>query len=225
MQIVFDFVIGKLDVDTFKKEWCSNPEIGLWLEGLVDLKTEYNPEWDKLPSQYRCHIKTIHSNYDGSVLKYLEADEKASKKLAEKGVVYPIWVRFGWYFNVIAAILLIAYPDITPTPYYEQETDFLLTLLGEYIGGNEVEDCINDLLDRFPPSMPKTKRKKEAKAALRELFHIEGQKYPIWAQEADWPMGANSPMAYISRNRAGDLVEFTFKDVDTDEIRIIKQLY
>lgn len=225
MEIVFDFVTGKTDMNTFKKEWYSNPDIGLWIEGLVDLKTEYKSEWDKLPAQYRCHIATIHSNYDGSVLKYINASDEAAKKLAEKGVVYPIWVRFSWYFNVIAGVLLIAYPDITPTSYYEQETDFLLSVIGDYIGGNEVEACINELLDSFPPSMPKTKRKKEAKSALRELFHIEGQKYPIWAQEAEWPMGESSPMAFVSRKRNGELVEFTFKDVDTDQIRVVVQFY
>jgi hypothetical protein len=38
-------------------------------------------------------------------------------------------------------------------------------------------------------------------------------------------MGKHSPMAYVSRKRDGDLVQFVFKDVDTDEIRIVEQLY
>ena len=73
--------------------------------------------------------------------------------------------------------------------------------------------------------MPKTKRKKEAKAAVRNLFHVEGSRYRRWAQEPEWPMGEKSPMAFVSQKRDGDLVRFEFKDVDTNEIRVVEQLF
>ena len=40
MQIVIDFVIGKISDDVFREAWYSDESIGKWLDGLVDLKSE-----------------------------------------------------------------------------------------------------------------------------------------------------------------------------------------
>lgn len=60
---------------------------------------------------------------------------------------------------------------------------------------------------------------------LNELFHIEDKKYPHWVQEPEWPMGEKSPMKFIGQERTGERVRFTFRDADTDEERVIEQLY
>lgn len=220
MQIVLDYITGKVDSETFKEAWYANPEIGLWLENLIDLKSQLPDDWNKAP--YGMYRYTIHNTYDGSLLKYIERSEAFR---AEFGKKLPKWTGIGWYFDVIASIIVIVFPEITPTTIYEDERNFYMNAVGDYIGGFEVEECIDNTIQQFPPSMPKTKRKKEAKAAIRSLFHIEGSKYPQWVQEPEWPMGKHSPMAYVSRKRDGDLVQFVFKDVDTDEIRIVEQLY
>ena len=220
MQIVLDYITGKVDSETFKEAWNANPEIGLWLENLIDLKSPLPQEWENAPlGMYRL---MMHKHHDGSLLKCIKSNEAFE---AEFGAKLPKWTRIGWYFDVIASIIVIAFPEITPTTFYEDERNFYMNAVGDYIGGFEVEECIDNTIQQFPPSMPKTKRKKEAKAAIRSLFHIEGSKYPQWVQEPEWPMGKHSPMAYVSRKRDGDLVQFVFKDVDTDEIRIVEQLY
>ena len=38
-------------------------------------------------------------------------------------------------------------------------------------------------------------------------------------------MGKNSPMQYIERNKIPDGIEYVFRDVDTDTIRMIEQYY
>ena len=73
--------------------------------------------------------------------------------------------------------------------------------------------------------MGKTKRKKAAREKIKELFHIEGRKYPRWAQESEWPMGKNSPMKFIRQKQDEDQVLFWFEDVDTGEERVIEQFY
>lgn len=219
MQIVLDFVTGKIDCDTFKAEWYRNPEIGLWLENLVDLQSELKPEWKNLP--YPEFRMAIHKCYNGSILQFI----KVSETPTAYGHKYPKWVKIGWHFHTIASVVVVAYPEIVPTTYYDDEQSFYISVLGDYIGGEEVEELIAEVLEQFPSSMPKTKRKKEAKAAVRNLFHVEGSRYPRWAQEPEWPMGEKSPMAFVSQKRDGDLVRFEFKDVDTNEIRVVEQLF
>lgn len=220
MQIVLDYVTGKVDCETFKKAWYANPEIGLWLEHLIDLKSPLPKEWDDAPlGMYRL---MLHKHHDGSLLKCIACDEAF---IAKHGAKLPKWLDIGWHFDLIAAIVVIAFPEITPTTFYEEERDFYINAVGDYVGGPEVEELITQIIQQFPSAMPKTKRKKEAKAAIKSTFHIEGSKYPQWVQEPEWPMGKCSPMAYLSRKRDGDLVQFTFLDVDTGEKRIVEQLY
>lgn len=69
----------------------------------------------------------------------------------------------------------------------------------------------------------KSQRKKELRKKLKEAFHIEGTKCPRWVQGAEWPMGQNSPMEYLSRSKKGAAVIFTFRDVDTGEICEVEQ--
>lgn len=218
MQIVLDFVEGKVDCETFKKVWYANPEIGQWLDQLVDLKSPPPPEWDLLP--YSVFRNAIHNHYNGSVLAIIQASDNDPNK--DK---FPKWVRIGWHFHVIAAVVVAAYPHIVPTSYYDDEQNFYMNAVGDYIGGVEVEEIIGQTIQKFPVSLGKTRRKKEAKAAIRKLFHIQGCRYPRWVQEPEWPMGKHSPMAYVSQKRSGDLVQFTFRDVDTGETKIVEQLY
>lgn len=218
MQIVFDYLTGKIHSEEFKAAWYSDPEIGQWLENLVDLKSGPTSTWDNAPyPEFRI---AIYKHYDGSVLKLIEASETASSKSR-----MPKWVDIGWYFEAIASIVTVAYPEIKPTSFYDDEKDYFLSVVGDYLGGPEVENQIADLLNRFPRSMGKGKRKKAAKVAIREYFHLMGSKYPRWVQEPEWPMGTNTPMEFVSQKKNGEQVLFTFRDVDTDEIRIVEQLY
>ena len=219
MQIVFDFVTGKIGCEEFKEAWYADPKIGQWIENLVDLKSGPTPAWSTAP--YPAYRMAIYRHYDGSFLRFIQASEAFS----QRHPCQPAWVSIGWYFRPIASIVTVAYPEIVPTKYYDDEQEFYITAAGEYIGGPEVEEQIGALLEAFPRTIGKGKRKKEARAAIRDYFHIKGSKYPIWVQEPEWPMGANSPMEYLSRKREGDLVQFIFRDVDTGEERIVEQFY
>lgn len=215
MQIVLDFVEGKVEYETFKKAWHANPEIGQWLDQLVNLKSPLPSEWDDIP--YSPYRKAIHKHYEGSALAFLKAGENNPTK-------GPKWAEKVGFFDTIAAVIVVAQPNIVPTTLYDDETDFYINAVGDYFGGDEVEGIIDQTMHKFPASMGKAKRKKEARAAIKALFHVEGSKYPRWVQEPEWPMGKNSPMEYVSQKRYGELVQFVFRDVDTDEIKVVEQL-
>ena len=217
LQIVIDYVSGKISSELFKELWYSDDSIQKWVDGLIDLRSELKPEWANLP--YHEYRMAIHKHYGGSPLKFIIASEKS------RHAYRPKWLDIGWHFQTIAAVVVVAYPNVKPTNYYDNEQDFYVSSIGSYIGGGEVENVVFDLLNQFPATMGKKKRRTEAKKAINNYFHIEGTKYPRWVQEPEWPMGKNSPMEYISQKRSGDRVRFLFKDVDTGEIREIEQLY
>lgn len=218
MQIVFDFVEGKIPFEEFWNAWTTTPEIGHWLDQIADLSTMPAPPSEKMPfSGYRTSIKKYCG---GSVANFLKKQVYPPLKSASPKCLIQSSIFIG-----VTVALTTAYPDVKPTDYYLEESDFYTNAAGDAVGGLEVDAYIEDLLQEFPPTMGKTRRIKAAKEKIREAFHIEGKKYPRWAQDAEWPMGKNSPMEYLSQRRDGELVELRFRDVDTGEIRIVEQFY
>lgn len=217
MQIVLDYVTGKIGRDEFKEVWYSNPEIGIWLDSLIDLKNAPREEWNAAP--YSSIRHAIHKHYGGSVLKFIEASDAFDGSHSYN----PKWLDILWHFRAIASIVVIAFPDVIPTSFYDDEALFYQNATGEYIGGPEVEAYIDGVLTAFPNTMAKARRIKEAKRSLRNHFHISGNQYPHWCQEPEWPMGESSPMIFVSQKRCGESVTFTFQDSDTGEIRKVEQ--
>lgn len=218
MQIVLDYVSGKIGREEFKKAWYSNPEIGKWLDSLIDLKNPPRGEWNAAPYSY---IRlAVHKHNDGSVLKFIEASDAFDGSHSHK----PKWLDILWHFRAIAAIVVIAFPEIVPTSLYEDEALFYQKVVGDSIGGAEVEAYIDNVLAAFPNTVAKTRRIKEAKLSLRKHFLISGNQYPHWCQEPEWPMGESSPMMFVSQKRIGEKVIFTFRDPDTGTIRQVEQI-
>ena len=75
------------------------------------------------------------------------------------------------------------------------------------------------------PLKYKKQRIQQAKRDIEEQFHVVDKKRPRWIQGPEWPMGTHSPMMFISQKRSGEVVRYTFKDVDTDEIRVVEEYY
>ena len=71
----------------------------------------------------------------------------------------------------------------------------------------------------------KSAQKKKARELIVRAFHVGDKNRPYWIQGADWPMGAKSPMKFLSRTRHGDKVTYLFQDVDTLQMREIVQYY
>lgn len=116
--------------------------------------------------------------------------------------------------------------DLSHHSRFSDEYSFYLDVCGEYLDGPEVCEYLDRIvLDIYMQPGTKANRIKQAKATAKSKFHIAGNKYPRWIQGPEWPMGKNSPMEYLSRKRDGERVVFTFRDVDTGEIREVEQFY
>ncbi|MBP5294665.1 MAG: hypothetical protein J6Y95_02970, partial [Lachnospiraceae bacterium] len=103
--------------------------------------------------------------------------------------------------------------------------DLYMNAIGECYEGSEVKDLIEQIVHNCISIQPKTKRIKETRQQISQLFHTTDGKRPNWIQGPDWPMGKNSPMKYIERKRKGERVDYYFEDVDTGEKRLIIQYY
>ncbi len=102
---------------------------------------------------------------------------------------------------------------------------FFLNTCAEQYEGPEVLECLEQIVIAHLPIPGKTARIKATKDAVREAFHVKDRKRPYWIQGAEWPMGKNSPMAYIGRKKIPDGVAYLFQDVDTGENRTVEQYY
>lgn len=219
MQIVFDFITGKMAFDDFYAAYQKDPSIGAWLDQLTDFQAPYPPVIEK-EIMFRSVYNSMRKN-GGRISDYIS---ELVYPPAEPGGFSLAATQFGW-FAAIATPVLMVYPVLKPTRLYARNSDYYLNAAGNSIGGNEVADYVDQILDQFPPSMKVSERTKAGKEALWKAFHIKNRNFPRWPQGADWPMGKNSPMEYLSQRQDGELVELRFRDVDTGEIRIVEQFY
>lgn len=128
-------------------------------------------------------------------------------------------------YGTIKAIYQYYKPTLNYTSLYHDAYRVYLNAVGEYYEGLEVTPLLNQIVADALPIQPKYKRDKLLRERLKEVFHVVGKNRPYWIQGGEWPMGKNSPMQYIGRERIPDGVCYTFRDVDTDETRTIEQYY
>ena len=79
-------------------------------------------------------------------------------------------------------------------------------------------------MDAIPTDLSDAQRIKWFKQRVKDLFHIQGNKYPRWLNDPEWPMSGKKPMRFVSQKHDKNYIyEYVFEDVDTGKIRVIKQ--
>lgn len=120
--------------------------------------------------------------------------------------------------------------DIVLTNKYEEEFDCYLACLGgsETYEGPEVDKLVQSIVREGMSIPQKTKRIKAVKERIKQTFHTEDGKKPYWIQGGEWPMGKDSPMKFIKRERdkkEPEKVNYYFQDVTTGDVRVVEQYY
>ena len=219
---LIDFAEGRISVPDFIKYSEEHSEILDFLTNIADSK-----------------FKTIivHKKIgDNGYPQYIPEELPFDAKLGLQEELKTSGGMLGKYLNIhglFSNVLVTAFPDdnIVIDETLHNEHWFMLEACPEYIGGEEVDDLLMELLESLPENLSKTKKVKLYKEQLRSLFHIESNRYPRWIQEAEWPMGEDGiPMKFISQKRkkgkAYDIMlftEFLFEDVKTGKQRIVEQ--
>lgn len=213
MRYIEEFLAGKIDVAAFMTELRINDDLHDSIQELIPsdaISNSAHPYWDK-KSILRSGLECYDFNVRNMLFSHYGYGESESDQLA--------------IFNTIRALYLWHHPDFRCTKKYEDELFFYLDLENDCFGGPEVINLVKSIAQEYKMITPKSKRKKEAKARVFEIFHVSERKIPRWVQGPQWPMGINSPMKFISQKRQGNVTMFTFMDIDTGAIKVIEQRY
>lgn len=209
LKYVLDFAAGKYSYAEFETLFQLNPEI-----------------WDRAQE-----LLTREMIEDGGHPVWSKTDRRRleSNCFAVRATALAFgYNQYGQYiaWNIISALVSHTFPDAKIKEPVEESGGDLLGKLGlEDLGGPEVDGLIRELVDECRDIRPAKERNKLLKQKLKAAFHIKPRKKVCWPQEPAWPMGENSPMEFVSREEAGELVCICFRDVDTGEEKIVEQYY
>ena len=128
-------------------------------------------------------------------------------------------------FSAIERAYLFYYPEFKCTSSYDDKFDLMLDVIKDCFDGPEVSDLVERVIEKSLALKTKKQKISHAKSEIHSLFHVIGSKRPRWIQGAEWPMGKHSPMEYVETKRRGEQVHYVFRDVDTNDIRIVTQMY
>ena len=209
MQRIIDFVSGKMTYEAFEALFTEDPSVWDIAQSLLTpeiMDDNSHPFWSK-SNRMRLESNSYCVQYACLAFGFDTVGKVVTHRMLGELVSYQ-------------------YPDvILRDPPSASAADLRDKLGMEYLGGAEVEPLIQEILSKKTEGISAAKFIQTAKQELRTQFHLQPRKYPRWIQEAEWPMGKNSPMAFCKQQRSGEMVEFIFEDVDTGNQRIVKQFY
>lgn len=217
-KIVIDFAIGTISPDSFVDTCMKNPDIFKWIQSIV-------------PNGKICYKDIREFEPDGYV-KYSQEVIPYDFRLVFEQYMHEGGDMTGKYLNIhheVCMLLSEVFPEehLEFSDAIEQKFNFMLTACPEYIGGEEIETAgiIDDIYDKLPQDLSKSKKRALFKEQLKSIFHVTDKRYPRWIQEPEWPMGKLSPMKFVKQQSRfnGEAISYTFQDVDTNELKIIVQ--
>lgn len=210
-KVIEQVLSGYIGMDVFLDELQTNHELQQNIRNLVPNDAKENPAhvfWQVLPYQ-----SLRQNNFD--YYKFLFWAHHSR-------------VKFAVHLNVFSRLrkaYRYYHPEVQCTSRYDDEFDVYLDAVKDCFDGPEVQVFVEQIVTDSMQLPSKAKRIKHAQTTIRESFHAEGNRRPRWIQGPEWPMGVNSPMAFIAQKKAGESVNFEFKDVDTGYTRTVKQYY
>ena len=209
---------GKIESKAFLESLHNDSQIMEWLQSIVpkdklgyydDIVTREDGTWYQKTGPY--FIKdVINSIWNRRGISFLENEMET--------------------FSVISRLMKEAFPDeeMQVDSTLEDKFRFILIACPEYLYSAEIENAgiLESLIEEFPESMPKTKRIKAFRDKLKAMFYVEGQKYPHWIQESEWPLSkTGKPTKFLRQKSKGEVSFYYFLDVDTGEEIEIMQAY
>lgn len=219
---LIDFAEGRVSAPDFIKYSQEHPEILDFLTNIADSKFKTTVVHKTIGENGTTQYVAEELPFDAKL--FIDEQRKIENN------------SLGLHLNIhglFSKVLVTAFPDdnIVIDQTLHNKHWFMLDACPEYIGGEEVDDLLMDLLETLPDNLSKTKKVKLYKEQLKSLFHIESNKYPRWIQEAEWPIGEDGiPMKFISQKRKKGksydtmlFTEFLFEDVKTGKQRIVEQ--
>ena len=211
MLLIEKMLMGELPMKEFARILNTDINVQSELNSIIPEDAKWNedhPLWEYIAF-------TFLLEYDFDLYRGIVSRHKFDNSISDN---LNIW-------GTIHAIYMYIKPDLLYTTKYHDDFGLYLDVVKDIYDGPEVRSVLEGIFTDAFKEKSKTARKKKAKAAILEAFHVEDKNRPYWIQGAEWPMGENSPMKYISKKREGEVVKYTFIDVDTGELRVVEQYY
>jgi len=201
VQIILDFVEGRMPIDEFQTAFTTN---------------------DLLRRLLGCQIpiEFYKRYYKGNVAYYLDYELKQSK-----GKWGSVWSK-----NAVQHALCnwLDFKGIKYVKYPKYRDDYLIILdiQPSWIETVDDQGIFDKVLAEIPKDLSKTKQIAWGKARLKELFRYD-KTYPHWVQGGEWPIVNGKPLVFSHQKKAGkDDVRtyYYFYDPDTKEETVITQM-
>ena len=201
-KIIYNFISGKLQYKDFLE--CVNERVFEYLDKI------YQNKYQKglIEKEDYMHFPNFKCLYDWCISCGGGFFSKAS--------------LYDEVYNIIVFV------DSNVKKYLKYDEDYELALdsIPEYLDGEEACAFIDsEIFSKLPLNLSKIEKKKFIKNKCKELFHIEGNKYPRWIQSAEWPIRNGTPCKYIKQRKIGEKIQYIFQDINSDEEILIEQYY
>ena len=215
-QYVIDYVEGRVPSKEFRSKIVTDSSIVKWLQSIV-------------PKEKEMLIIEGIDDYGKAIIKYVPYNVEymiQNNWKCPKGTT-------GKELNMIHEIFRLlkeAFPELNLVidKTLDNKFNFILDACPEYLDSVEIENAgiLDNLMDEIPNTLPKTKRINEFKKKLKEMFYVEGQKYPRWIQSSEWPLSkTGKPTKFLRQKSKGEITYYYFLDVDTNEEIEVMQSY
>lgn len=201
VQIILDYVEGRMSINEFKQEFDSNKSLQKKLNRPIQ--------------------KVFLKNYNYSILNFLVRDLQHTK-----GNWDTINVRKE--VQVILEQWLDSY-NIAYNEYkrYREDAIYLLDIQPSWLNIIDDQGMFDKLLAERPKDISKAQQIKWGKERLKELFRYD-KTYPRWIQSPEWPIVNGKPLVFShQRKEKGDdeRTYYYFYDPETQKETIIEQFY
>ena len=234
MKEIFDYFSGEIDAKAFLSSAKNNFYIAQWFQALIPsgadvIDIPYIPFHMKNGQGVSQRAKSSHPFWERvvcSTFLNIMGDRVDFLKFFKKT---DAGRNAGTRLNLYVFLLTLAktrYTNIQETKRYEDEFDFYLDICAERYESDETQDFLDRMImEVYFGEGTLTARRKRARLCIKNAFHIDENHYPIWIHGPLWPMGEKSPMKYISTKKAADRKIFLFRDVDTQEERLVEEFF
>lgn len=235
-KIILQFVKGEIDFNLFYDEYCKDEKIIQCLENAVTFLCEKNISvtYDAV---YRENYSLKEAEY------YIQKNRMDHTYIVVPNKNYPtvkslidhfinsncsFFMKKSEIYDLIFSITVAFEPNIIYYHKYSNDFKFFIRAVPSYITGGEAacNYIEKEIITKIPFNVSETKRIKLCKEQIKQKFFIEGQKYPRWIQESEWPLSkTGKPTKFLRQESNGEVSYYYFLDVDTNEEIEVMQAY
>ena len=168
MEILKDFMEGKLSVPEFDKEINNNKALLAEVNGLIPDEAKYNPNhelWKKY--SYDALVSVDFSLYD-HIMKITKVSDRIDDGLN--------------YFSTIEFFYRYCFPQAKIDDYYDKASMTFLEISGDSFDGVDVYDVIENIVKAVLPYKTKKERIAKGKQMIKDAFPVEDNNRPRWIQ-------------------------------------------